>query len=125
MLKEDCCFNTKDKKRNPTLVHYTSMETLKKMLTEEPQDGVWDAIQKKYPNIRDCIQKESGRSEEISKGSIPRFRINNCGYMNDVFEGKTFLKSIELVLDDISPEKGIKQSAIIEKYEASGMMVGT
>ena len=97
MLKEDCCFNTKDKKRNPTLVHYTSMETLKKMLTEEPQDGVWDAIQKKYPNIRDCIQKESGRSEEISKGSIPRFRINNCGYMNDVFEGKTFLKSIELV----------------------------
>ena len=36
-LKEDCCFNTKDKKRTPNLVYYTSMETLKKILTGEPR----------------------------------------------------------------------------------------
>lgn len=107
MLKEDCCFNIKDKKNNLTLVHYTSMETLKKILTEDSQNGVSVEMQKECPKIDDSARK---------KQTGPRFQINNCGYMNDVFEGKTFLKSIALVLDDIPSENGAKQSSIIEKY---------
>ncbi len=85
-LKEDCCFNTKDEERTPNLVHYTSMETLKKILTGEPQkEGL-------------------------------RFRINNCGYMNDVFEGKTFLKSIAMISDDITSMQEPMRSALVEKY---------
>lgn len=83
-LKEDCCFSLEDKKRTQNLVHYTSMETLKKILMEES-----------------CSS---------------HFRINNCGYMNDVFEGKTFLKSIALVLNDIKSIKEPLCSKLIEKY---------
>lgn len=62
------------------------METLKKILTGEPQkEGL-------------------------------RFRINNCGYMNDVFEGKTFLKSIAMISDDITSMQEPMRSALVEKY---------
>jgi len=81
-LKEDCCFNTEDKKCTPHLVHYTSMETLKKILA----------------------------------GVQPRFRINNCGYMNDVFEGKVFLKSIALISGDIESMQAPMRSRFVEKY---------
>ena len=36
-LKEECCFNMEDKKRTSHLVHYTNMETLKKILAGEPR----------------------------------------------------------------------------------------
>ena len=107
MLKEDCCFNIKDKKNNLNLVHYTSMETLKKILTEDPQPEISTAIQNESPDKDDRTTK---------KKAGPRFQINNCGYMNDVFEGKTFLNSITLVLDDIPSENEVKQSDIIKKY---------
>lgn len=107
MLKEDCCFNIKDKNKNPILAHYTSMETLRKILAEDPQNEVQTAMPEECPNTDGCgAEKKSG----------PRFRINNCGYMNDVFEGKTFLKNIGLVLDDNRPENGIDSSSFIEKY---------
>lgn len=84
-IKEDCCFNTKDQKHTRHLVHYTSMETLKKILTGELGKGDSSAI-------------HTERSDE--NASFPRFRINNCGYMNDVFEGKVFLKSIAFVSEN-------------------------
>lgn len=62
------------------------METLKKILTGEPQkEGL-------------------------------RFRINNCGYMNDVFEGKTFLKSIALISGKIESMQEPMRSALVERY---------
>lgn len=66
-VKEECCFNMKDKENTPHLVHYTSLETLKKILAEKPE------------NLG--------------------FRINNCGYMNDVFEGNIFLRHIGQIAD--------------------------
>lgn len=66
-IKEECCFNLKDKENTPHLVHYTSIDSLKKIF-ENP--------------------------------STTRFRVNNCGYMNDVFEGNTFLNCIKLVAQD-------------------------
>lgn len=98
-LKEDCCFSLKDNKKIKNLVHYTSMETLKKILMEEPQGKERTTMQEECVEARDS-----------------RFRINNCGYMNDVFEGKTFLKSIALVLNDIESVKDPLQSPLIEKY---------
>lgn len=98
-LKEECCFNTEDKERNPHLVHYTSMETLKKILTEVPGEKPSAATGEKSPDA-----------------SGPRFRLNNCGYMNDVFEGKTFLKSIDFVLGQINSISEPMQSSLIEKY---------
>lgn len=98
-LKEDCCFSLKDNKKIKNLVHYTSMETLKKILMEEPRGKERTTMQE------ECME---------TRGS--RFRINNCGYMNDVFEGKTFLKSIALVLNDIESVKDPLQSPLIEKY---------
>lgn len=62
-IKEECCFTSKDMKKVRHLVHYTTMDTLKSILTSEQ----------------------------------PRFRINNCGYMNDVFEGRVFLKIIKKI----------------------------
>lgn len=99
-LKEDCCFSPKDKTETPNLVHYTSMETLKKILTEESQKEAQGEI----------------RGEDLNT-SEPRFRISNCGYMNDVFEGRTFLKSIALVLGEIKAMKDdLVQTSFIEKY---------
>lgn len=94
-IKEDCCFNIKDQKRAQHLVHYTSMETLKKILTGD--------LGKK-----DSLVIHAGSLD--TKDSSPRFRINNCGYMNDVFEGKVFLKSMALVSEN--NESG----HFIEKY---------
>lgn len=101
VLKEECCFNAVDKKNTPNLVHYTSTKTLKKILTEEPQKEVPTAIQKEHRDM---------------ENPGPRFRINNCGYMNDVFEGKTFLKSIALILGDIQSMNDPMRSSFIEKY---------
>lgn len=87
-IKEECCFNLKDKQSNPNLVHYTKIENLKKILSDE-QDG-----------------------EKIK----PHFRIDNCGYMNDVFEGITFLKSIALVSKEIEKMEDHKHSDFVQKY---------
>ena len=107
MLKENCCFNIKDKKNNQSLVHYTSMKTLKKILTDDPQNEKPAAIQKECSKINDSDRK---------KQTEPRFQINNCGYMNDVFEGKAFFKSIALAINDITTANKAMQSSIIEKY---------
>lgn len=102
-IKEDCCFNVKDKKekRSEHLVHYTGMGTLKKILTGKVEKGNSAVVQTK------CSE---------TKETAPRFRINNCGYMNDVFEGKVFLKSIALVSGDIKSMQEPMQSQLIEKY---------
>lgn len=97
-LKEDCCFNIEDQKRTPHLVHYTSMETLKKILVGEPRKET----------------SETGTHDQ--KDTVPRFRINNCGYMNDVFEGKVFLKSIAFISKDIPSMQSPMQSQFVEKY---------
>lgn len=68
-IKEECCFNLKDKESTPHLVHYTSIGSLKNIFADE-------------------------------NSSAPQFRINNCGYMNDVFEGKTLLNCIKLIALD-------------------------
>lgn len=106
-LKEDCCFSKKDEKKTQNLVHYTSMETLKKLLMEEPRGKEQTVMQKEREEARKDVCKEACGS---------RFRINNCGYMNDVFEGKMFLKSIALVLGDIESIKKPLDSKLIEKY---------
>lgn len=41
-----------------------------------------------------------GTLKSMLNDKCPRFRINNCGYMNDVFEGTVFLKIIEQAFDD-------------------------
>lgn len=81
-IKEDCCFTLLDKNSVPCLVHYTSMDTLKSMLTADQ----------------------------------PRFRINNCGYMNDVFEGTVFLKIIARAAERSSSPADTGQSDFIKKY---------
>lgn len=98
-LKEDCCFSLDDKKRTQNLVHYTSMETLKKILMEELRG-----------------KERTTMQEECEDVCGSRFRINNCGYMNDVFEGTTFLKSIALVLNNIESIKEPLCSELIKKY---------
>lgn len=82
-IKEECCFNLKDKKSTPHLVHYTSIDSLKKIF------------------------------ENLSK---TRFRINNCGYMNDVFEGNTLLNCIKLVAKNDPSYESQKYSEFIKKY---------
>ncbi len=104
-LKEDCCFNIKDAERTKHLVHYTSMGTLKKILTGEPGKDTKD------PGLRE-MGINGGAKEE--KG--PRFRINNCGYMNDVFEGKVFLKIISFISKQREPRQAPLQSRFVEKY---------
>lgn len=79
-IKEECCFNLADRKVTPHLVHYTSLETLKKILAETSED------------ISAAAKEDKG----------PHFRINNCGYMNDVFEGNTFFKCIALIAGENS-----------------------
>lgn len=85
-IKEVCCFKSIDKRNHPNLVHYTSIECLKKILT----DG--------------------------QKKEKPHFRINNCGYMNDVFEGTVFLKSIAMVSGEITSKEKEGHSALIKEY---------
>lgn len=94
-IKEECCFNISDNTQN--LVHYTSIENLKKLLTEK--------------TLGDSQEKDLGK--EISS---PHFRINNCGYMNDVFEGNVFLKGIALVSGDVETIRNSEHSDFIKKY---------
>jgi len=63
-IKEERCISQERLKQdNLTLVHYTSISTLKLLLAEKMEGS------------------------ELP----PRFRVSNCGYMNDVFEGSIFL----------------------------------
>lgn len=78
-IKEECCFTIADEENVPSLVHYTSMTTLKNMLSAEQ----------------------------------PQFRINNCGYMNDVFEGTVFLKIMSKIAERSNDEI---QSDFIKNY---------
>lgn len=98
-IKEECCFNIEDMHHTKNLVHYTSIETLKNILTEKTAAEC---------NLNpDCTKK----------APEPRFRINNCGYMNDVFEGNTFLDGIALVASDNGhADKDSSPSDFIKKY---------
>lgn len=80
-IKEECCFTLTDMDSVPCLVHYTSMDTLKSILTA----------------------KES------------QFRINNCGYMNDVFEGTVFMRIIAPE-DKENSSSEVSKLGFIEKY---------
>jgi len=63
-IKEERCISQgRSKQDELTLVHYTGISTLKGLLSEKM------------------------KGSELS----PRFRVSNCGYMNDVFEGSIFL----------------------------------
>lgn len=115
-LKEECCFNMEDKKRTSHLVHYTNMETLKKILAGEPRKEDSSAAQADCWDIMDSEQRELGTDRHVKKDTAPRFRINNCGYMNDVFEGKVFLKSIAFISEDIPSMHSPMQSQFVEKY---------
>ena len=84
-IKEEGCFNLEDKEKTPHLVHYTSIDNLKKIFADE------DSL-------------------------VPKFRINNCGYMNDVFEGNTLLNCIKLVAKKDHSYKPQKYSKFIKKY---------
>lgn len=91
-IKEECCLNITDMEKMKHLVHYTSVDSLKKILT--------------------CDDANSNTSFK------PRFRILNCGYMNDVFEGNTFLKGIEMVSDieDSETKKIQEYKEFIKSY---------
>lgn len=115
-LKEDCCFNIKDQKRTPHLVHYTNMETLKKILIGQPEEKTLSMVQEACLDLKASEQKEPEISGSVQKDNGPRFRINNCGYMNDVFEGKVFLKSIAFISGDIPSMQVPMQSEFVEKY---------
>lgn len=115
-IKEECCFNLKDRKATPSLVHYTSLETLKKILSEETPNGILTAGNEDNLNEKCLAQREYEEAHSISKDKEPHFRINNCGYMNDVFEGNTFLKSIALIAGDIQTMGSSEHSPFVEKY---------
>lgn len=82
-IKEEYCYNLDDYDRTSQkhLVHYTSIKTLQLLLAQETTDG-----------------------ESEGKKKIPRLRINNCGYMNDVFEGGIFLDKIRLIANPDNKE---------------------
>ncbi len=107
-LKEDCCFNikdiqdAKDAEGTKHLVHYTSMGTLKKILTGESGKDP----EPREPEVNGCAKEKTG----------PRFRINNCGYMNDVFEGKVFLKIISFISENMTSIQASAQSKFVERY---------
>ena len=82
-IKEECCFNLKDKETIPHLVHYTSIDNLKKI---------------------------------FDNSSATCFRINNCGYMNDVFEGNTLLNCIKLVAQEGGEDVPLEYYEFIKKY---------
>lgn len=115
-LKEDCCFNVEDQKRTPHLVHYTSKETLKKILSGDPRKEFFSVVQAERKDIMDANQGKIEIGRDATKGIVPRFQINNCGYMNDVFEGKVFLKSIAFISKDIPSMQSPMQSQFVEKY---------
>ena len=48
--------------------------------------------------------------------SAPKFRINNCGYMNDVFEGNILLNCIKLVAQNEQYCESQNYSEFIKKY---------
>ena len=104
-IKEECCFNLYDKEETDTsnLVHYTSIDNLKKILADEP--------------LTDSTTQVGADGYNLNqKNSQPRFRINNCGYMNDVFEGKTFLECIQLVAGKVELSDPSEYSEFTKKY---------
>ena len=54
-----------------------------------------------------------GTLKSMLNAKHPRFRINNCGYMNDVFEGTVFLKIINHVAQE---SKNSNKKDFVEKY---------
>lgn len=129
-IKEECCFNLQDKNSTQNLVHYTSIESLKNLLSVEILDDststaevddlnlkrfeelymmierentIPHEVQKKLMQVLYCAKEEELKflkHKEHDKKSSPHFRINNCGYMNDVFEGNTFLTGIANIAGD-------------------------
>lgn len=104
-IKEECCFNLHDRKNENTsnLVHYTSIDSLKKILSDEPQADRMDQF-----GADGCNPNQ--------KDSQHHFRINNCGYMNDVFEGKTFLECIQSVAGKVELSDQSMYSEFVKKY---------
>lgn len=79
-IKEDRCFSREDlEKARGSLVHYTNLKTLKILLSDQPAEG-------RRP---------------------PRFRVSNCGYMNDMFEGTAFLDAMraKVLQENLAPEE--------------------
>ena len=91
-LKEECAFHLDDlagkqvgkEKRGSKelhLVHYTKLKTLKLLLS------------KVYQNPCEPLKLDAAADE-------PRFRLSNCGYLNDIYEGHKLLDSMKEVVQE-------------------------
>lgn len=78
-IKRHLCLTTGELRDNKKIVHYTKVDTLKALI-HVPAKGE----------------------------SAPRFRVSNCGYMNDVFEGTVFLEML------VQPEELVQP--VINQY---------
>lgn len=92
VIKENLCFSKKDLNyAGNILVHYTDLKTLKILLSENAKEN-------------NCL---------------PHFRVNNCGYMNDVFEGTVFLDMMRALVvspSNINREQKTSWHNMMEKY---------
>lgn len=115
LLKDECAFNLLDKAVNQHLVHYTSLNTLKLLLNSDyppkaesthrvAQETLLDKLNceasissKLKKDLINYIRKEE---DSTSKGASKagRIRLSNCGYMNDVFEGREFLNCLDKIV---------------------------
>lgn len=115
LLKDECAFNLLDKAANQHLVHYTSLNTLKLLLNSDyppkaesthqvAQETLLDKLNceaiisaKLKKDLINYIRKEE---DSTSKGTSKagRIRLSNCGYMNDVFEGREFLNCLDKIV---------------------------
>ena len=130
LLKDECAFNLLDKAANQHLVHYTSLNTLKLLLNSDyppkaesthrvAQESLLDKLNyeasissKLKKDLINYIRKEEGfPSRGASKAG--RIRLSNCGYMNDVFEGREFLNC----LDKIVKGKELKTPCLCENSD--------
>lgn len=125
LLKDECAFNLLDKIKNQHLVHYTSLNTLKLLLNSDYPRKSDCPHRETHDSLLDRLSSDTSISLELkedlinyicreedpsSKGSVSsaRIRLSNCGYMNDVFEGREFFNC----LDKIVMGKGLnKQSS--------------
>lgn len=84
-IKGHLCLTAEGLEGNKKIVHYTKVDTLKALL-HIPASGE----------------------------TTPRFRVSNCGYMNDVFEGNVFLEMLAKPEEPAALQKSAQQT--IDQY---------
>lgn len=115
LLKDECAFNLLDKAANQHLVHYTSLNTLKLLLNSDYLPKAESTHRVAQESLLDKLNCEASISSKLKKGLINyirkeedstskgaskagRIRLSNCGYMNDVFEGREFLNCLDKIV---------------------------